>query len=64
MQYGGGSWALKDGVPVPEGVFTYSVSVSCMNCARPPCAGCVPRSNGQRLRSMLIDAEVRRLPQV
>ena len=37
LQYGGGSWKLDGAVPVPSGVFTYSLSVSCMHCADPAC---------------------------
>ena len=43
-QYGGGRWVAKGKDLVPDGVFTYSVSTSCMNCAKPACAEVCPSS--------------------
>lgn len=37
LQYGGGEWVEVNGLPVPEKVFTYSVSISCMHCEEPAC---------------------------
>lgn len=37
LQYGGGSWKLDGKAPVPSGVFSYSLSISCMHCADPAC---------------------------
>jgi anaerobic dimethyl sulfoxide reductase subunit B (iron-sulfur subunit) len=38
-EYAGGTWVEKDGFLMPNGVFTYFVSASCMHCAEPFCMG-------------------------
>jgi anaerobic dimethyl sulfoxide reductase subunit B (iron-sulfur subunit) len=42
VQYGGGGWIPEDGLPIPDNVFTYSISLSCMHCATPPCLEVCP----------------------
>ena len=43
IQYGGGAWVAQGGgLIVPEGIFTYSVSISCMHCANPKCVEACP----------------------
>jgi anaerobic dimethyl sulfoxide reductase subunit B (iron-sulfur subunit) len=43
FDYGGGSWRIaENGVPLPEGLFRYSVSVACMHCAAPACIAVCP----------------------
>ena len=37
-----GGWSNEGGVPVPTGVYAYSVSVSCMHCAEPACTAACP----------------------
>ena len=37
IDFGGGTWAEKDGIMQPDGVFVYSVSISCNHCAEPAC---------------------------
>ncbi len=58
VQYGGGRWARQGNALVPEGVYTYSVSVSCMHCAKPACAAaCAVGAIARRSDGlMLIDA--------
>ena len=41
-QYGGGGWVPDGKLLVPQGIFTYSVSVSCMHCAKPACLRACP----------------------
>ncbi len=36
-QYGGGGWKRQHGYFLPEKVFSYGVTVSCMHCAKPAC---------------------------
>ncbi len=42
IQYGGGAWVAKGQGLVPDGIFTYSVSISCMHCAKPKCVEACP----------------------
>ena len=42
IQYEGGSWVARREGLVPDGVFTYSVSISCMHCAKPKCLEACP----------------------
>lgn len=41
-EFGGGKWVKKDGVLVPDKVFTYFVSAACMHCAQPACVSACP----------------------
>lgn len=40
--YGGGSWVEEDGFLVPDTVFSYHVSASCMHCLEPACREACP----------------------
>jgi anaerobic dimethyl sulfoxide reductase subunit B (iron-sulfur subunit) len=43
IQYGGGTWVARGEVLlVPENIFTYSVSIACMHCAKPKCLEACP----------------------
>jgi anaerobic dimethyl sulfoxide reductase subunit B (iron-sulfur subunit) len=42
VQYEGGSWVRKGNTLAPNNVFSYSVSIACMHCANPLCAGVCP----------------------
>ena len=38
VEYSGGQWTTRGSDFVPEGVFSYYLSTSCMHCVNPPCA--------------------------
>ena len=40
--YGDGSWVPVDNVMMPNNIYTYSVSVACMHCQKPPCVEVCP----------------------
>lgn len=42
IQYGGGAWVADGETVAPRGVFTYSLSVACMHCAKPKCVEACP----------------------
>ena len=42
IQYEGGSWVARNEGLVPDGIFTYSLSISCMHCAKPKCLEACP----------------------
>ncbi len=59
-EYGGGEWIEKDGYMVPDNVFTYFVSLSCMHCAKPACLDACPAEaiyKGKDTGIVLIDKE-------
>jgi anaerobic dimethyl sulfoxide reductase subunit B (iron-sulfur subunit) len=45
-----GGWQADaaSGLPVPVGVFSYSLSFSCMHCARPACVAACPRQAARK----------------
>jgi anaerobic dimethyl sulfoxide reductase subunit B (iron-sulfur subunit) len=48
VDYGGGSWDDQGGVPIPNNVFVYGVSYSCMHCAVPACIAVCPTDSIQK----------------
>lgn len=49
LNYQGGKWSLNEaGSYVPDGVFSYFVSVACNHCASPACIGACPTGAMQK----------------
>jgi anaerobic dimethyl sulfoxide reductase subunit B (iron-sulfur subunit) len=44
IDFGGGSWTDEGGIPIPQGVYVYGVSYSCMHCVAPACIASCPTS--------------------
>jgi anaerobic dimethyl sulfoxide reductase subunit B (iron-sulfur subunit) len=42
VDIGGGSWVDSGGLAIPQGVYVYGVSYSCMHCAAPACIPACP----------------------
>lgn len=42
MDYAGGSWSEENGVLIPDGIFSYSVTMACNHCERPACVEICP----------------------
>lgn len=42
IEYGGGSFMMKDGVYIPSNIFGYFVPLSCLHCAEAPCVKACP----------------------
>lgn len=54
--YGGGEWVHEEGQLVPQDVFTYHVSATCMHCADPPCTQvCLSGSLSKRPDGIVIN---------
>jgi len=55
VEHAGGTWRSEGGLMVPEGVFAYHVSLSCMHCGNPACvpacaAGAISKGAGGVVR--------------
>jgi anaerobic dimethyl sulfoxide reductase subunit B (iron-sulfur subunit) len=48
IDFGGGTWSSQGGVSIPNGVYVYGVSYSCMHCIAPACIAVCPTDSIQK----------------
>ena len=61
IDFSGGTWVETDGIMAPDGVFSYSISLSCNHCSSPICVANCPTGAMQKRSEdgiVFVDKEV------